>query len=224
MRVSRIVGAALLFAPVATPAVAQQAGNIVYVSPKHGTGISIMGDYARGLNDASGKTNYFGARAIVGLPLITVSAGGGIVQNGESEFTVGGNASLNILSAPLLPVAVAIHGGVGYLDAGGQTTLNFPIGVAIAVRPPSPGVSFEPWIAPRINIRRVSNGTSSTSSNFGVSGGINIGLPNGIGLHAAFDYVAVSSDIPGVSSSDVSPLIVGVGLQYKISVPGLGMM
>ncbi len=116
MRVSRIVGAAFLCAMIATPAVAQQVGNVVYVSPKHGTGISIIGDFARGLNDASGKTNYFGGRAILSLPLLTLSAGVGVVKaddaldpGAESEITFGGLASLNVISAPLMPVAVAVR-------------------------------------------------------------------------------------------------------------------
>lgn len=235
-RGARTVACALLLAVLAAPAVAQQHGNVVYVSPKHGTGLSIMGDFARGLNDASFKTNYFGGRAILGLPLLTVSAGVGVVNTddaldpgGESEITFGGLASLNVISAPLMPVAVAIFAGAGYLKESAtgpgsdETTINVPVGAAIAFSVPSPSVSVEPWIAPRLHISRVSNGTSNTDSNFGVSGGVNIGLPNGLGFHAAFDYVAVSSDLPGVSSSDVSPFIVGVGVHYKFSVPGLGM-
>ncbi len=243
MRVfSRFAAAAFTIGLIAGPAAAQMVGNPVYFSPKHGTGITIAGDLGRGLNDASFKTNYYGGRATIGLPMFTISAGAGVVKPSgvfdvpgtESEVTFGGNVALNVFNPPLAPVAVSLQGGVGYVKttgsgvAGGDvTTLVFPLGVALAFSVPSPALSVEPWIAPRVHIVRTSNGTSTTETNFGVSAGLNLGLPMGLGFHAAIDYVAVSDPDDVVplssSSSDVSPFLVGVGVHYKIALPGLGI-
>lgn len=216
--------AALGITLAAVPAAAQMPGNPVYYSPKHGVGLSLQGDYGRGVNDASGKTNYFGARAVLGLPIVTLSAGGGYLDAAEGDVTFGGTAAINLLSAPLLPVAIGVQAGAGYVSQGGTNTISVPIGAVLAVKPPTPALSIEAWAAPRVQITRVSNGTSDTESDFAISAGVNLGLPTGIGLHAAADYTVRSSDVPGVSSSDVSPFVIGVGIHYKFTIPGLGMV
>ena len=216
IRVLPFAAAATALGLCAMPAAAQMIGNPVYYSPKHGLGLSIQGDFGRGLNDASGKTNYFGGRAVLGLPMITVSAGAGVVDNSSSEVTFGGTVSVNVLSAPLLPVAVALQGGAGYMSSGGGSVLSAPIGIALAVKPPTPGINVEVWGAPRIQITRVSaGGSSATETDVGASAGANLGLPTGLGLHAAVDWINAEPE---------GAIRVGVGVHYKFTIPGLGMM
>ena len=52
---------------VATVAEAQIPNQPVYLSPKHGTGLSVAFDYGKGLNDNSGKFKAYGGRATLGL-------------------------------------------------------------------------------------------------------------------------------------------------------------
>ncbi len=190
---------------------AQITNQPVYVWPKHGTGLSINFDYGRGLNTNSGELNAFGGRATLGLGPITVSAGASSVDLGpSSEISFGGNASFNVLSAPLLPVGVAIFAGFGTIDPGTGSIKSYPIGAAISVKPPTPAIGIELWAAPRVNI--VNDGTD-TETSFAVSGGANLDLPIGIGIHAALDYV----------SKDNEELLLGAGLHYKFTIPGLGL-
>lgn len=225
----RTAGLALALGLVAGPAAAQMLGNPVYFSPKGGTGLTISGDYGRGVNDESGKTDYFGGRATLGLPMVSISAGAGSVsaEGADSEIGFGGALAVNILKAPLLPVAVNLQGGVGYLKEGDPTTLeattlNVPVGVGIAINVPSPAVSVEPWAAPRVNIQRVevTSGTGSASDTevgFGASAGVNVGLPMGLGFHVAADWMTVGDPA-------VKPLYIGVGAHYKFTIPGLGVV
>ncbi len=206
----------------ATPSSAQLFNNPVYVSPSHGTGLSLNGEYARGFDDSE-DTNFIGGRAVIGLGPLTIQAGaGGVLFSGDldvldNEITYGGAVALNILDLPLVPVSVNVQGGVGILDSdllGKQTTIPLSVGVAINV--PAPLLDIEPWAAPRLQIVRVSNGSSSTEVGFGASAGINITLPTGLGFHAALDWASV--DFDGVT---VNPVSIGAGLHYRIAIPGL---
>ena len=220
----RVASAALTLSLAAAPAAAQMVGNPVYFSPKGGIGFTISGDYGRGLNDESGKSNYFGGRATLGLPMVSIMAGAGSVkpEAGESDITFGGAIAVNVLKVgPVTPVALSLQAGVGYqkIDVGAIsfTTLNVPIGVGITVDVPTPAVGVEPWVAPRINIVRVSAlGASSTETGFGASGGLNITLPTGLGFHVAFDWMTIGDP-------SVKPLTVGAGIHYTISIPSLGV-
>ena len=88
-----------------TPAVAygQLFGSVV-PNAAIGPGVRITGDYSRGLNDESGETNFFGARAGVGLPGFSFWGGFGSVKNGDSEVTFGGGVAIKVVKGPLVPV------------------------------------------------------------------------------------------------------------------------
>jgi hypothetical protein len=223
-------GLIALLAFVAAPAAAQMTGNPVYVPVGMGTGVSVAGDFALGLNDASLKTTYFGARATLGLPFFYVTAGVGsvkpdedLVGPAESEIAFGGDIGFKVLNLPLVPVKIAAQAGAGYLkfgDAGKQ--LDIPIAVGIGLSLPTPGVGITPWIAPRGHVRISDDGVDTeTDFRFGGSAGLNVkfGL---IGGHVAVDYINFSApEGSGLSSGDVSPLVLGVGLSVGLGVPGL---
>jgi hypothetical protein len=222
------VAVALALAVTASPMVAQLMGNPVYAPG--GSGLTLAADYGAGLNDASGKTGFFGGRAELGLPIIRLGAGFGVydtkVAGADKEVALMGNLALQILGGPVVPVSVSLFAGVGYLktSVGGsdQTALSVPIGLALAVNIPTPGFSIDPWVAPRLQITRTSNITSDTDVNFGASAGVNFGLPMGLGAHIALDYVVVSAPTGSLlSSSDLSPVLFGIGVHYTLSLPGV---
>ena len=58
----------------------------------------------------------------------------------------------------------------------------------------------------------VNDGTD-TDTDFAISGGVNLDLPMGLGIHAALDYIA----------KDNAETLLGAGLHYKFAIPGLGL-
>src|SRR3972149_3611989 len=158
---------------LATPALAQMLGNPVYFSPKQGVGLTIAGDFGRGLNDASGKTNYFGGRATLGLPMVAITAGGVSAKpsGGTSLTSFGGDVAVTVLKGPMVPVTISLQGGAAYSSVtvlGTKIkTLHAPLGAAVAFNVKSPGASVEPWVPPRVDITRTTlpgTGTSGSST------------------------------------------------------------
>lgn len=212
---------ALAVGLVVAPAAAQLISIPVYFNPKGGTGFTLAGDFGKGVNAESGKNTAFGVRASVGGGPFSIGAGLGTVS---SEIQYMGNAALRIVGGPLIPVSVAVQVGVGYLKqdipAGpttvSATTLNIPIGIGIGLSVPTPGFSFDPWIAPRVTINAVEVlGITATNSGVGVSGGVNLAFVMGLGLHLGFDWTKVGG---------AEPLIIGAGVHYKFGPPGLPMV
>ena len=212
-----LVGAvAVALALGASSAAAQMIGNPVYVMVGMGTGVNIAGDFGRGINNASGKGNYFGGRVTLGLPFFYVTAGAGTYKpqgatSSQTEF--GGNLGLNLLHLPLVPVKVSAQAGAGYVKAGTNKVLDIPVALGIGVSLPTPGVGITPWVAPRVQVHyETAAGVSSTKARFGASGGVNLHFSM-IGVHAAVDYLRVASG--------VSPLTFGVGASVGLTLPGI---
>ncbi len=228
-RVIRVATAVTALALVAGPAAAQMHGNPVYVPVGMGTGVMLAGDYGRGLNDASFKTNYFGARAVLGLPFFYVMAGVGSVKpdvtGAESAIAFGADVGVNIINLPVIPVKVSAQIGAGYLKEGDDKQLDVPIAVAVGLKLPTPGFSISPWVAPRLHIRRFDPavGSSDTDAKLGMSGGINAKIGGMFGVHLAVDYIRFGDpDGTGpLTASDASPLVFGAGLSVGLTLPGL---
>jgi hypothetical protein len=189
-----------------------------------GVGVTIMGDYGRGLNDESGKTNYFGGRIELGLPMVNFYAGAGSFKpegdGAESSLTFGGGAAVKLPVGAEAPVAVKVQAGFGYVSEDTYSFMRVPAGVVLAFNVPSTQVAVTPWIMPRVDWQRVSPdvGDSQSEFGFGASGGLAIVLPVGLDFHAAVDWYTI--DWGGGS---IKPLTVGVGASYHITVPSLGM-
>jgi hypothetical protein len=191
-------------------------GNPTYFSPKQGTGLTLDADYGRGINAASGKNNYFGGRAVLGLPMVAITVGAGSAKpsGGTSVTSFGGDVAVTVVKGPMVPVSVSLQGGAAYSSVSGIKTLHAPIGAALAFDVKSPGASVEPWVAARADYVHVSGGLLSTSTtNVGGSAGLNVGLPTGLGFHVALDYLNVSGG---------SPFMAGAGVHYKFTIPGIG--
>ena len=137
----------------------------------------------------------------------------------SSDVSVGAALNYKVFGGPLVPLSVTLQGGIGYakpdlgLLPGDETELRFPVGLGFALTIPNPSLAIRPWIAPRVDIIKVSNaGVSNTETNFGLGGGLELNLLNGFGLHAAYDRVFVDGGDPSVF---------GLGAHYAFRVPGL---
>lgn len=212
------------------PVSAQMNGFINYPAIG-GVGLKISGDYGRGLNDESSKSNYFGGRAELGIPFFNVWAGIGsfkagdefVVGENSSEISYGGGAALNLLKGPLVPVRVSVQAGAGYLSAEGESQLTVPFGLAAAINVPTPGVGIVPWAYAFAEYHSISPdvGDSINKIGFGISGGLEVNLPMGLGFYAALDWSTV--DYGDGPDTGITPLFLAAGATYKISVPSLGM-
>lgn len=224
-RAAGIVAAAIV---TALPAAAQVPGLPVYNQgvPR---GIGVYGDVGFPNDDAGGGTAY-GVTGRAGFGVLGVTA---IVSSYNPDGPAGGKVSvgatgnLRVFGGPLVPLSVTLQGGVGYAkpDAsflpGGASIKQwrFPIGLGFALTIPNPALAIKPWLAPRIDIVRTTfggvpqvAGGSDTQTNFALSGGIELNLLNGFGLHAAYDRIF---------NNGADPSTFGVGAHYAFRVPGL---
>lgn len=185
------------------------------------SGIALYGDV--GFSNANaGKGTAFAVTGRAGFGPLGVSA---ILSTFNpdgpvgSDVSVGGTLNYKIFGGPLIPLSATLQGGIGYskpdggLLPGRDTELRFPVGLGIALTIPNPALAIRPWIAPRVDIVRSSGGgSSSTETNFGLGGGLELNLLNGFGLHAAYDRVFTDGGDPSVF---------GIGAHYAFRIPGL---
>lgn len=228
----------------ARPAAGQLQGLPVHFNPKGGTGITIAGDFGRTVSNTVGgitsaqKPSTIGGRVSLGLPFITVGLGAGVydpkVTAQTNELQYMGTMALKVFGAPLIPVAVSLQAGAGFLKVGTGTfatkAVNVPVGLGIALNVPTPGASIEPWVAGRVQVNSVSTGTaggattSGTQLGYGASGGINLGLPIGVGVHVALDWVSYAAKLTSPIASQrnkIERMTLGIGLHYSLKLPGL---
>ncbi|HXV85958.1 MAG TPA: hypothetical protein VD793_04630 [Gemmatimonadales bacterium] len=232
------LGALVIALGTGGPALAQLAANPVYVSPKAPNGLTVAADFGTTLStkvsgiSATTKPNHVGLRATLGLPFIALGLGAGQWNSdaGTKETQFAANLGLKLFSPPLVPVGLSLQAGAGYLQAGSGAgsvkTVSIPIGVGVAVKPPSPSVSVEFWGSPRVqlNANKV-GGSSGMQAGIGASGGVNVGMPMGLGLHLALDWTKMSSKVSagtgGLSFPERQTMVLGLGLHYTFTLPGL---
>ena len=186
-------------------------------------GIGVYGDVGFSNDDAGGGTAYaVTGRAVFG-PLGATAMLSTYNPDGpaDSDLSVGATLNYRVFGGPLVPLAVTLQGGIGYAkpDNGALldedvTELRFPIGVGLALTIPNPVLAIKPWLAPRLDIVRVSaDGVDAqTDTEFGLSGGIELNTLGGFGLHATYDAIFAEGGTPGVF---------GLGAHYTFRVPGL---
>lgn len=171
-----------------------------------------------GFPDADyGKGTAFGARGALGLGAFGVSA---VVSRwdpddpGEAQTAVGGYVNLKVFGGPLIPLSVTLQGGVEYTSIDGVDVLHAPVGLGFALKIPNPALAIKPWLAPRLDIVKVSGGipNDDTETNFGLSGGVDFNLLGGIGFGVSYDRTF---------GDGVNPSVLSVGINYAITIPGL---
>jgi hypothetical protein len=206
----------------AAPAAAQVLGlpveNAGVVS---GLGLSFDGALP---NDAAGGGHAFGATAALGLGPLGVTARVSRFSPDALDPLWSAGATLNykVFGGPLVPIAATLQAGAGYSTpefacvpptACDISEWRFPVGLGISLTIPNPALAIKPWIAPRVDIVRSSvAGVSSTETDFGVSGGVQLNLLTGLGLHATYDLMMTEPENRG---------IFGAGLHYNFRIPGL---
>jgi hypothetical protein len=185
------------------------------------TGIAIYGDVGF-LNEDAGKGTAFAVSGRAGFGpfgatamLSTFNPDGA----GDNDLSVGATLNYKVFGGPLIPLSVTLQSGIGYskpdvgLLPGDETELRFPIGLGFELTIPNPALAIRPWIAPRVDIIRLSgDGLSDTETNFGLGGGVELNLLSGFGLHAAYDRVFADGGDPSVF---------GLGAHYAFRIPGL---
>lgn len=216
MRLSRVL---LFTSLIAAGAAARGAAQITGV-PVHNSGISSglsLGGEVGFPNADYGKGTAYAGRAALGLGPFGVSA---VVSSYNpkgpvgAQTAVGGYLNLKVFGGPLIPLSVTVQGGAEYYKTGGVKLLHAPIGLGIALKIPNPALAIKPWIAPRIDVTRLSGPLgSNTTTKFGISGGIDFSLLGGLGFSAAYDRYS-----PG---GGVHPAVFSAGVNYTLKIPGL---
>ncbi len=201
-----------LSALLVSPATAQWFGMPVWNSPKGGTGITISGDLAKP-DSNYGKGTAFGARGSLGLGNLQLTLG--LASDKPSGATtsltsVGGQVAFRVIGGSLIPIAVNLQGGAGKVSCSGCTGNITLAGAAvgISVNLPTPGLNIEPYVSPGLRYSKATGGTSS--SNFGVALGVNVGMGM-LGFHAAWDYQKVTGG--GHAST------IGIGAHISLKAP-----
>ena len=229
----QVAVAVLIAGFVAAPAAAQFFNSPVTTSPKAPTGVTIGVEYGRGLNTDSDKNTLLAGRLSLGLPLITLTGGVGTfeVAGADDEIQFMGQLGLRVFGGPLMPVSVNLFGGAGYASVGGVSNVNIPIGLGIALDVPTPGASVEPWVAPRLQLGyqgSVAGPVAALESVFrggyGVSAGVTLGIPMGLGLSVAVDWSHVGEkSVTGLAAPlpVQEPLLFGVRVHYTFGLPGV---
>lgn len=168
-------------------------------------GSGIAADIGFG-NDAAGTGTTMGVTASAGMGFIGLSGSisrGTVDDNGV--WAQGGALSLRLFGGPMIPFRVTFQAGVGYWSQGVVETLHIPVSLGLAAVIPNPAFAIRPWLAPRIDHQSITFENSDVSrTEFGISGGIEIGFLNGLTIRSAYDRLFVEGD-PGMFS-------IGLGL------------
>jgi hypothetical protein len=210
------------------PAVAQMNSIPVYFNPKGGTGLMVAVDLGRGINAESGKNTAVAFRTALGIGPVTIGGSVGLVNPDEGvvvgrelESQYMGNIALRVFGGGLLPVSLSLQGGVGVLklaDAG-IDILTVPVGLGLGFSIPTPGFSFDPWIAGRYTlVRNELPSLTATQKGFGISAGLNFNFLMGLGFHVAGDWQSNPAEL---SILKTRPFVLGIGLNYTFRMPGL---
>jgi hypothetical protein len=187
------------------------------------TGIGIAGDVGFP-NAAAGKGIAFGATGVLGLGPLGVSASVAHWSPKDSPRgainSYGGTANLKIFGGPLIPISVTAQAGIAHYnqsapDAESVSATHVPLGLGLALTIPNPVFSIKPWVAPRVDINRTKTTpgfipggvtTTDTDTNFGISGGVDLGFLNGLLVRTMYDRVTRSGATFSVFS-------LGIGFQ-----------
>jgi hypothetical protein len=211
----RSVLVATVLAIMAAPLAAQVRGIPVYNNgvPR---GIGLYGDVGFP-DDEAGGGKAFALTGRVGFGTLGATA---MLSTYDpdgppgSDLSVGATGNLRLFGGPLVPLLVTLQAGVGYakpesgvLPDESVDQWHFPVGLGFMLTIPNPALAIKPWLAPRLDIVTTTpdGGESTTDSEFGLSGGVELNLLSGLGFHAAYDAVF----------SDGTPGVFGVGAHYS---------
>ena len=215
-RVRSVFAACAVFGAV--PAMAQAPGLPV-VNAGVARGLTLAGMLGFPNGGAGDGTGYAASLA-AGFRRVALVGFVSGVKNGafKDHYAAGGNLVIKVAGGPLVPIAINLQGGLAYSRpklAGfseRHTEWRVPLGLGISWTIPRPVVALKPWIAPRLDHLRLTvpattgaARSTGTATKFGLSGGINFGFLNGLGIDVAVDRLFATGS---------KPTTVGVGLSY----------
>ena len=169
------------------------------------SGVGVSADFGFS-NDDAGGGNAVGATASMGLGPLGVSAtiARSSSDEGDSFWSQGVSGSMMVFGAPLMPFKVTVQAGVAFWDRGALDGMHVPISLGLAANIPFPVFAIRPWLAPRIDIQRETlNGAGQSATNFGISGGIELGFVSGLAIRASYDRLSVDGASPSILSLGV---------------------
>jgi len=217
MRLPRVLSLALLLGAAGAAEGRAQVTGLPVRNSGISSGLTLAGEV--GFPNADyGKGTAFGGRGALGFGPLGISA---VISSwnpkgpGGSQTGVGGYLNLKVFGGPLVPFSVTLQGGAEYVKNNGTTLVHAPIGLGIGLRIPNPALAIKPWIAPRLDVARVSGSgiSTTTEKNFGISGGVDFSLLGGFGFGVAYDRTWADNSF--------NPSVVSVGASYSIKIPGL---
>ncbi|HTL04401.1 MAG TPA: outer membrane beta-barrel protein [Gemmatimonadales bacterium] len=215
---------ALLLAGAAGPAggLAAQAAGLPVRNAGIGTGVGLAGDVGFP-SAAGGKGIAIGATGMIGLGPLGASAtlAHWTPKDQDGINSVAATANLKIIGGPLIPLSVTLQAGAGYGKSTQQgfeapvttKTVHVPVGLGIALTIPNPVFSIKPWVAPRLDLQRVTIESDTpaethTDTHFGISGGVDFGFLNGMTIRAMYDRLQ--------AGNGAHPSILSVGLGFRV--------
>lgn len=184
---------------MAAPAMGQLLNHPVEALPLgDAVGTTFAGtQYARGLNDNSGKFSSFGIGVGRATERVSFMGMAGYSLDyplaDNNELSLAANVAVHLLSDDSMPVQVSVQGGLGWSSFADQAVWRFPIGVALQARPSGNATEITPWVMPRLDITRA---FGSTSTDIGAAAGIGVSTQSGAGAHLAVDWVNVEGGAP----------------------------
>jgi opacity protein-like surface antigen len=226
MRVSVVrVALATMLALISAGTASAQAAGLPVINSGIVNGVGLALDVGIP-NDAAGGGWATGATVKAGFGVLGVSGTVSRLDPSDADavWSGGATANMKVFGGPLIPIAVTLQGGAGYVstDFGclpGDTDCDitqwhFPVGLGVSFTIPNPALAIKPWIAPRLDVLRTSVGDSGseTDAGIGISGGVELNLLNGMGFHVAYDWS---------KHDDIKPGIFAAGFHYTFRVPGL---
>jgi hypothetical protein len=200
-----------LAAMSATPATAQMWNFPDYMVPAMPGGAPtswVSADFGRGVNTVTGEENGIAlAYGRTGEAVNFMLAGGILTGDWDNEFTVGASVGGDIMESEGL--VMGVQGGFGWISPGDLTVIEVPVGLSLRTESEmANGGALIPWVMPRLNIARASiGGESDTELDLGISGGVTVTFLNGVGVHAALDYLMEEGD---------DPVLLGFGVHYLL--------
>ena len=220
----RFTGLALAVSLATASAAAAQVSGLPVMNAGVTRGFGLSFDYGKP-NNAAGGGFALGATAGLGFgPLGVTARLSRLDSDTEELWSAGGTANYKVIGGPLIPLAVTLQAGAGYASpdiacappgACEISEWRFPIGLGVSFTIPNPALAIKPWIAPRIDItRRSAYATldAETESEFAISGGVELNMLTGLGLHAAYDWTKRDAGNLGIFSA---------GFHYNFRIPGL---
>jgi opacity protein-like surface antigen len=210
---ARPIFALLVVSSVAAAPISAQVLGLPVVNNGAPTGLNVGADVGFA-NDAYGGGTAFGGHAALGIGFI--GAGAEIATYsptvGSSVLSEALNATLRLVGGPLVPFRITLQAGSGWWSIDNTNYMHVPVSIGFAATIPNPAFAIKPWIAPRLDLTHMSGtsieggSVSSNDTHFGISGGVDFALLNGLALRVAYDRL---------SAGDAKPAVLSLGVGFS---------